>query len=47
MSMNPTTMRSAIRLLVHARNSHGEMRAFIRRLIRHDIKLLRAAEARV
>jgi hypothetical protein len=39
--MHRVTLESALRLLIHARNSHGSLRARIRQTIRQDIALLR------
>lgn len=39
--MPRATVESALRLLIHARNSHGALRQRIRAAIRHDIALLR------
>lgn len=40
------TIESALRILVHARNSHGALRSTIRGAIRTDIRALRAMERR-
>lgn len=42
--MNRAVVERALQLLLHARNSHGPLRAQIRSLIRANIKLLRGAE---
>ena len=42
--MSRTTIESALRLLIHSRNSRGRLRAVIRAMIRMDCKLLRAAK---
>ena len=41
--MNTTTIESALRVLLHARNRHDALRHIVRRLARHDIRVLRAA----
>lgn len=41
--MSACCIERAIALLFHARNSHGAMRTETRRLIHHDIALLRKA----
>jgi hypothetical protein len=43
--MNRTALESVLRLLIHARNSHGALRAQIRAAIRRDIALLRATRS--
>jgi hypothetical protein len=43
--MSACTLESAIRLLVHARNSHGALKARIRAAIRSDIVALRLLRA--
>ena len=43
MSVDPTVIERALQLLLHARNSHGPLRAQIRSLIRANIKLLKGA----
>jgi hypothetical protein len=40
-----TTTESVLRLLIHARNSRGSLRAQIRALIRRDIAWLRRCGA--
>lgn len=40
--MNPVVLQSALRLLIHARNSHGALRATVRALIHADIAQLRS-----
>jgi len=39
--MSKVLIESALRLLLHARNSRGGLRSEIRSLIRRDVKLLR------
>jgi hypothetical protein len=41
--MNRIIIESALRLLIHARNSHGSLRSTIRAAIHHDISALRVA----
>ena len=43
-NMSRTTIESALRLLIHSRNSRGRLRAVIRAMIRMDCQLLRAAK---
>lgn len=42
--MNAVTRESVLRLLVHSRNSRGDLRSTIRCLIRQHIAALRAAK---
>jgi len=39
--MSRIAIESVLRLLLHARNSHGPLREQIRTAIRHDVHLLR------
>jgi len=39
--MSRTTLESAVRLLIHARNNHGSRRAWIRAAVHSDLQLLR------
>ena len=41
--MNRTMIESVLRLLIHARNSHGSFRAWIRAAIHKDIRAIRKA----
>ena len=41
-NMNRIVIESALRLLIHARNSRGQLRQVIRASIRSDIRALRA-----
>ena len=45
--MARATIESALRLLVHARNSHGRLRSVIRSEIHRDIAILRGAQESV
>ena len=42
--MASTTIESALRLLLHSRNSRGRLRSVIREAIRRDILILRGAQ---
>jgi hypothetical protein len=45
MNMSRTALESALRILLHMRNVHGERRAQVRALIRQDITALKRHRA--